>query len=63
VDQCRCNTQAQKTIGNAMPQCRPFYMGATIPANNRQKMAHKPAADCLNMGDKTHMPTIEKGKQ
>ena len=46
-----------------MPQCRPFYMGVTIPANNRQKMAHKPAADCLNMGDKTHMPTIEKGKQ
>jgi hypothetical protein len=33
--------------------------------NTRQqsaKIAHKPAADCLNMGDKTHMPTIEKGK-
>jgi hypothetical protein len=46
-----------------MAQYRAFYMGVTIPANNRQKIAHNPAADCLNMGDKTHMPTIEKGKQ
>jgi hypothetical protein len=46
-----------------MAKCRAIYTGATMPANNRQKIAHNPAADCLNMGDKTHMPTIEKGKQ
>jgi hypothetical protein len=46
-----------------MAQCRAFYMGVTIPANNRQKIAHNPAADCLRMGNKNPCANNRKGQK
>jgi hypothetical protein len=69
VDYCRCNTQAIKTIGNAMRQCRALDIGVTIPANNRQKcdinpppIARKWAIKPMRQQSKraNHRPTIKQ---